>query len=189
MNWREIGYVGRETPEIHVEAVVPSRTGQWVYRTAWRAGLCAMGGNRLPYFSLTREVTRERANGNGRPSLEQVGCELEEENVPVFLRGLHGLHLSCVTGEPLHAQENGWHFLRDARRSGQFKGVARHLRVSVKEAEALAGLTRDQFDQFVDAQRVRWMAEAATEIHRWNLKLFGDRPETLRAWKEKENVS
>ena len=91
------------------------------------------------------------------------------------------------TGEPMHAEENGWYFYTGkarehedrtygpdyAKRSGTDRErAARALRVD-DPADLPEGMDREEFHEFVEAQRPRWKQEA-DEATRLLRSLSGD---------------
>jgi hypothetical protein len=69
------------------------------------AGLHKLGGNALPYFSVTAEIRRPRAR-----DCDSCGCQ--HDHVLHYwpdLAPIVALHLSDSTGAPMHAGQNGWY--------------------------------------------------------------------------------
>ena len=115
------------------------------------------------YVSLTGAVYEARKNMSGATRQKQgrdtdAGGQITDILIRAFpqLTPIARMHLSnTLTGEPMHAEANGWYFYSDAYQS-TYEEACRTLRVnSIPE-----GLTREQFSRFVDDQRQRWAAEA-----------------------------
>lgn len=96
-----------------------------------------------------------------------------EEHYPNQYTDIIALHLSDIDGVPMYAVENGYYFLCAARGKEQteytYKTVAKHLRITEAEAEALAPYNRAMFEDFVEAQKPRWKQEADACILKHNL--------------------
>lgn len=116
-----------------------------------------------PYFSCTGVM------GTLSGSLHK---QMEEEHPGEYTDAI-ALHLSDIDGVPMYAVENGYYFLQVAR--GNIEGeytyetVAKHLRISVEDANKLQTYNKDQFTQFVEDQKPRWKAEADAAIKKYNL--------------------
>lgn len=144
-----------------------------------------------PYFSVTARIgtAQKLARGDG----DAGGC-LHDEILRLWpqLAPIVALHLSnAITGEPMHAEANGWYWMAGALGGAgeQYHGasgssaqspdeclvnLAEHLRISSTEtiklrnecraAHTRAGNARIIFSQFVAEQRPRWQAEAQAGI-------------------------
>jgi hypothetical protein len=110
-------------------------------------------GDQRPYFSVVGELWQSKGwykNGqDGR--LRECGM-LHERILKAFpqLAPIIALHLADEDGVPMHAVENGRYWLeRDPA------AAARLWRVTVSDLP-----TPDRVEEFVEAQRPRWKAEA-----------------------------
>lgn len=133
------------------------------------ARTCTLG-MQAPYFSLTATQYRSKrgADRESDSSFLAGGC-LHSESLSVFpeLAPIEALHLAdAITGEPMHAEANGWY--RYSGKSGyklvpdeppELPAAARALRVDVSELEP--GMSREDFAAFVESLRPRWAREAA----------------------------
>lgn len=153
-----------------------------------------LGGNQHPYFSITATVDDQWTRRNN--DCRSCDC-LHDEILRLWpvLAPIVALHLSDAnTGEPMHAEANGWYWLCGAsdptmhepgkqparydKRSDECLALlASHLRVSpdvattirdavrhALENPATHGEPRARFAEFVNAQRERWQAEAQAGI-------------------------
>ncbi len=158
------------------------------YTMKVEGGLHYIRGNSKPHFSITADI-RE----NGR---EYMGgcCHPEiEERFPGQFSDLIALHLSDIDGTPMYAVENGYYWAAGANGGNQqqYHGgngtsprtryecaeiLAKHLRISVQDAEALAARgTKAAVAETVEASRVRWNAEALACIAKHGLVVYGDK--------------
>lgn len=146
-----------------------------------------------PYFSITAEITTPASRL--RHDIEAGGC-LHDEILRFWpsLAPIVALHLSdALTGEPMHAEANGWYWMAGALGGAgeQYHGasgsnsktpdeclaiVADHLRISREDATILRDAVqtvcaekgnpsgRNYFNGFIEEQRPRWQAEAQAGI-------------------------
>ncbi len=70
------------------------------------------------------------------------------------------LHLSDKNGVPMYAVENGWYFYT----SGDYDTLAKHLRITPKEASSLKFKQKSDFVDYVAKQKPRWKKEANAAI-------------------------
>jgi len=140
-------------------------------------------GEQLPYFSLTGRIV---VNG----VVESCGA-IHEEILAVFpeLADAAALHLSDISGRPMHSFENGKYwagFSQFGMANANSKLLAELWRISQDEA---AGLLRDALmakisadgDQFTlpeellkefhDRQIPRWNEEAKAAINKYKLQV------------------
>ena len=170
-------------------------------------GLHYLKGNNKPYFSLTYTEHRK-----GFPNQCYSGGAGHDKILKYFPRfaDLAALHLSDIDGVPMHAEANGWYWLSGYLGgmgeeyhggSGQFGKTpeqcleifARHCRISIEEARALADkcreaklpngwgadvhcakASRDVWRAACEAMRPRWKAEADACIANHKLAIYGD---------------
>lgn len=124
-------------------------------------------GEQEPYFSITAEEYDNRVRREN--GLVSCGC-LHDEIRAAFgdrFDDLIALHLSeMVSGAPMHAEANGWYWLRGAvvalhgPDAGEYHGasgsdartperclaiLAEHLRITTDSAQALADRVRDVY--------------------------------------------
>lgn len=157
------------------------------------AGLHHLAGNARPFFSITATINARRAVEAGG-TLHAAIVNAWPDLAPVI-----PLHLSDDTGTPMHALSNGWYWLAgyyggcgEQYHGGNSQGIhggeyraptreecltifAAHVRISVREAQVLAGIiwktdrfteadtwtdTRRRFREWVDEQGPRWQREA-----------------------------
>jgi hypothetical protein len=159
-------------------------------------GLRYLKGNTLPYFSVTVDGREKSARGRGS---DFGGCchELVAKVAP-DLKPLIALHLSDVTGQPGHAESNGWYWLAGAcgglgekyhggsgdfgKSTGECEQIlADHLRITANEARGLvvaalalaetegAKSARQMFTKYAANQLGRWAAEANDAIEKFGL--------------------
>lgn len=130
-----------------------------------------------PYFSVTAEVTTPASRR--RDDVEMGGtCHPQVLRFWPKLAPVVALHLSdALTGAPMHALANGWHWAAKAAgipaRYGPEQSaeeclhiLADHLRISPETALALVEALKTSADpkaafaSFVEAQAERWAREA-----------------------------
>ena len=148
-------------------------------------------GDQAPYFSVTCDVWKPRANASGATrarlgrDIDMGGCMHDEilalvpELAPVVL-----VHLATADGTPRHAKANGWYFYsgkasayeREHVARGQDWGYSRQLETSDHERAARAlniapdvlpvGMDETEFHAFVDslADTYAAQAQAAREV-------------------------
>lgn len=146
-------------------------------------------GNASGYFSLTGEIRDSRRRRDD--GIVARGC-LHDEILKEWpdLADAEALHLSKVeTGEPMHAQANGWYWYAGAvveaghpkpEGAGRYVGEATqgrsctaifagHARITMDEAQQLVErrLSLQQFAEWIDAQRPRWKAEADAAVAKY----------------------
>lgn len=159
-------------------------------------GLQHLQGNQQPYFGVTVDGIE-----NGRWSFGGCCHDLVIEHFPE-LADIVALHLSDMDGSPMHAVSNGYYWAAGVVDMGeQYHGgsgefgksakecariLAEHLRITEPEAIKLAGATykifkrngkdaaKRSFEEYVNAQRPRWKAEAIAVIRKYNLGIYGD---------------
>ncbi len=154
---------GRESCDVHIRVTAKSEKLQ---------------GNRRPYFSVTGEIYCKR---HRHSDVFACGC-LHDEILQAWpeLAPLVALHLAWSdTGEPLHAEENGFYWFAGWKGGlGQtYHGgnstpakspeeclsiLADHVRLPVSTVrEQLADTTtRASFNEWIKEQRPRWSEEA-----------------------------
>lgn len=97
--------------------------------------LTHLDGNKDPYWSFTAEVYEK-----GRREASACGAMTEAiaKSFP-DLAPFVGLHLADDSGMPMHAAENGWHFMGEGKHSDGFNVdvLARHLRITPEEAQRI----------------------------------------------------
>lgn len=117
------------------------------------------------YFFLVGDIWNKYASTNTDP---MISGAISNEVVRVFpkLADIAALHLSdAITGEPMHAEANGWYFLQN----GGAEAAAKHLRAA---PERLKGITtREQFAALVEELRPEWQAEAEAVRDRYGLTI------------------
>ena len=143
--------------------------------------LVQMKGNKLPHFSLTGRLVE-----NGQDVLSGA---IHKEILAVFpeLAQATALHLSDITGRPMHSFENGKYWAGFTKwNEGSSKFLADHWRIGQGEA---AGLMHDALmakiwadgdefttaeellKEFHDSQIPRWNDEAKEVINNYNLQV------------------
>jgi hypothetical protein len=143
--------------------------------------LVKLKGNKLPHFSLTGRVVI-----NGQDVLSGA---IHKEILAVFpeLAQAVALHLSDISGRPMHSFENGKYWAGFTQwQEGSTRFLSDHWRISQEEA---AGLLYDALmaklwadgDQFTtaeellkdfhDSQIPRWNDEAKDVINNYNLQV------------------
>jgi hypothetical protein len=175
-----------------MSAPILKQTSDKVGATLILGGLHYIKGNPLPYFSLTvgrygMERGEKVVKSQGRPSDEVLAQHPEFSNLEV-------MHLSDITGLPLHAVANGWYWLcgaveghHDARYHGGNSLPARdrdeclaifcnHFRIGSEQGEELAATIRsqDELAAWVETQKPRYRAEAERAISEYGLVIYGD---------------
>lgn len=141
-------------------------------------------GDQSPYFSITAMIYTPASRR--RNDCDAGGC-LHDEILRLWpnLKPLVDLHLSdAVTGAPMHAEANGWHWCAKAAGIKQpyepdqspekcLEILAKHLRMNADNTTALVRIIqagrfsetpREYFSAFVKAQSARWEAEAKAGI-------------------------
>jgi hypothetical protein len=147
-----------------------------------------VGGNAFPHFSVTGEISTaaERRRGDF-----QVGGCIHDEILAAWpvVWPLVALHLSASpSGEPMHAEANGFYWLAgcvtgglgEDYHGGSGRGaktpdeclaiLAKHLRLNLPSAElavsTVAGSSNPKaaFSALVEGLRPRWKAEAAAGL-------------------------
>jgi hypothetical protein len=132
------------------------------------------------YFSVTGEIGTPRQIAKGDPSI--CGC-IHGEIMKAWpkLTPLVALHLSDLDGVPMHAVENGFHWVSGIHNVGakyapdQSKEectqiLADHLRIGFIDASDLALATATHatpktfFTDCVNAMKPRWKTEAAAGL-------------------------
>jgi len=162
------------------------------------AGLHYLQGNDRPYFSVTADVKGSQGEAGGCMHTEIA--KYWPKLAPII-----ALHLSTDQGEPMHAEANGWYSLAGYfggageryhagnsekqiwKEDGTFDRVgfqtpeeclqsfAKHVRITVDDARALAGYWKSTIDDdpksvrrwfgaWINTQRPRWQAEAEAGI-------------------------
>lgn len=146
-------------------------------------------GTQPAYFSLTGEILDASVRRDG--GIVACGC-LHDDILKEWpdLADAEALHLSKVeTGEPMHAQANGWYWYAGAvveaghpkpEGAGRYIGEATqgrsctaifagHARITMDEAQQLVErrLSPQQFAEWIDAQRPRWKAEADAAVAKY----------------------
>ena len=140
-----------------------------------------IAGNTHPHFSVTGSI------GVFGRDPRVCGCIHDEaRQVWPAIGPIIALHLSNADdGEPMHVEANGWYWLAGALgglgkkyhggNSNPLRSpdecltiLARHLRITIEDARALAATVDDAFGgdrkqvfhTFIEAQRPRWQREA-----------------------------
>lgn len=161
-----------------------NRNPQSDYRV--RYGLRYIARNGRPYFSVTVEA----------PDRMHVSTGAAHDDVlkrRPDMADIVALHLSSVTGEPMHALANAWYWWSDYDGKGSTRCAdgrthldlfADHVRISRDEANALdlpnfRVMGGDysyppEFVAWIDEQRPRWKAEADAVIEKYNLHGWND---------------
>lgn len=158
-----------------------NRNPQSDYRV--RYGLHCIARNGRPYFSVTVEA----------PDRMHVSTGAAHDDVlkrRPDMADIVALHLSSVTGEPMHALANAWYWWGDSEGRGtnlrpgrdRLDALARHLRIDRADVDALDLPTfrmagdeyPAEFVAFVDAQRERWQREADAVIEKYGLHGWND---------------
>lgn len=107
-----------------------------------------------PYFTVTIKGWNKYASTNTDPIRGGADHELAARAFPK-LKELIALHLSnALTGEPMHAEANGWYFFK---RDGA-DHAAKYLRTTPDTFEGVT--TREEFAAVVDQLRPQWQQEA-----------------------------
>lgn len=131
-------------------------------------------GDQTSYFSVTVQGWTSLRRD---PDVAGAGHELALKAFP-SLKPLVALHLSDKDGVPLHAEANGWYWLREAKESalpGDWvgKGLTREQMAETylrAPAGYFDGVTdRADFADRVDKLRPVWLAEAQAAIQRFEL--------------------
>lgn len=139
-----------------------------------------------PGFSVTGSIWEQYPNASGRARKrlgheEDAGGCVHDEILRALpkLAPLVKVHLASPDGLPMHAKANGWHFYsgdaaayeRRQIEAGRDYGYSRMLEMSdhdraaralnIDPADLPTGLTRPEFDTFVDSLADRYTADAA----------------------------
>ena len=158
-------------------------------------GLHHLSGNKSPYFSITADGRED-----GRESFGGCCHDIIAERFPE-LADMIALHLSDMDGAPMHAGANAWYWLAGVvdlgeeyhGGSGSFPKSASeclrifcdYVRTDKATALQLAGkanqrtrrwgkkAARDEFNDWIEAQRPRWKAEANAAIRKYRLGIYG----------------
>ena len=111
------------------------------------------------YFFVSFNVWNKYASINSNPIGAGGGDDFIRRNFPQ-LRDILALQMSdAETGEPLHAEANGWHWLRHyGARSMGVEHAAHLLRTTVDRVEGIT--TREEFAALVESLRPQWAEEA-----------------------------
>jgi hypothetical protein len=119
------------------------------------------------YFSVTGAMWNSLAHARRWPDHAHSVGMLHDDILRAFpsLADIVALHLSNLDGVPMHAEANGWYWYE----AGEMDKVAKLLRVTVDDLATDEPLTRDEFAAYVNAQRHRWAAEAATVRAKYHL--------------------
>ena len=118
------------------------------YRITVRAELIHHEGNPKPHFSIGGEI--ERLAKNGRKVFESGGC-IHEEVLRHFphLKPLVDIHLSDDDGVPMHASSNAGYWAGFTKyQTKNLEQLARHLRVTIEEAENLIQFIENFYGEF-----------------------------------------
>lgn len=143
-------------------------------------------GTLSPGFSVTGSLWAKHPNAHGRTrkrmglDSDVAGC-IHGDILAAFpnLAPIVKMHLADPDGLPMHAKANGWYFYsggasayeRAMIAKGRDYGYSRLLEtsdheraaraLSIDPAELPTGLTRDQFEAFVDSLAQRYADDAA----------------------------
>lgn len=122
-------------------------------------------GDQTPYFSVTADIWNSLAHARRWPDNPSSGGAAHDDVLRAFpdMADIVALHLSDIDGVPMHAVANGRYFYD----GGDLDAAARLLRVSV--ADLPVGADRATFEEFVNAQRDRWAAEALAVRAKYDL--------------------
>lgn len=112
------------------------------------------------YFFVSFNIWRKYASINSDPIGAGSGNGFTRRHFPQ-LRDILALDMSnAETGEPLHAEANGWYWLRHyGARSMGVEHAAHLLRTTVDRVEGIT--TREEFAALVESLRPQWAEEAA----------------------------
>lgn len=149
------------------------RRGREVLRV--RAGIHEIPGNSSGYFTITADLFRTEK------SREPMACGCLHDDIVEFAppeerdryRALIAIHLSDAAGAPMYALENGRYWLGMKGAEYRADAVAKHYRITLAEAESLAGRFVDDragAAEYTDQHRARWSREA-TEARRYLVEL------------------
>lgn len=150
-----------------------------------RGGLHYIHGNKAPYFSITATLygpdPRDTAGGCLHDDIEAW--------FPGHFTDMIALHGSYIDGEPLHALENGWYHLGFTEWQAINRDHAKkYFRISDAELDTLLqhinypvlGIpsseireARLRLNDWVEAQKPRWKAEAEACFARHGRIIFG----------------
>jgi hypothetical protein len=167
------------------------------------AELHQMAGNDRPHFSVTAVISVGRRDIAGGQLVGEV-LRAAPELAPIV-----ALHLADDTGQPMHAEANGWYWLagalggmgeryhagnskiqhwKDEPTNRVFDGYreptpaeclkifAKHCRISVDEASAVADLVKS-----AQSPRECWRERCASMADRWNREAIAG-IELLKSW-------
>lgn len=126
--------------------------------------------NKTPYLTITGEFWEKRPNKNSSRWDDPDYCGRLQEIITKHtdrFNDLIALHLSdAITGEPLHALENGFYHLKN----GYPEKAAKLLRI---DAQQLTGITtKDQLAQLIESQlKNQWQLERDAVVEKYGLKM------------------
>ena len=126
-------------------------------------------GNKYPYFSITREVRKTGGD------VIELGASHDE--ILKYFPGLQDfvdLHLSDIDGTPMYAVENGWYWNGGTEYQKYDRSIlANYLRISEDAADKLhdSAKTKEEFAEFVESQKERWLSEANAVIQKYYLDI------------------
>lgn len=140
-------------------------------------GLHYMMGNSTPYFSITATLYENRRNIAG-------GCLHDdiERQFPGQFSDLIALHLSDMSGVPMHFIANGWYFLAgalggageryhfgaDKSPSECLKTFSEHCRIDLAEAQRIADDVKASFGPESESGPIHSSADYARGRKLWS---------------------
>lgn len=120
------------------------------------------------YFSVTFDAWNKYASTKNDTAMSGSSPDLIRRIFPE-LADIVALHLcDAETGEPMHAEANGWYWFRHyGAPSMGIEHAAHYLRTTVDKVEGIT--TREEFAALVESLRPQWAAEAAEVRAKYDL--------------------
>lgn len=134
-------------------------------------------GNKCPYFSIIREVWEYSQRLHRETGREAIGFGANREEILKHfpeLQDFVDLHLSDIDGTPTYAVENGWYWNGGTEYQKYDRSIlANYLRISEDAADELhnSAKTKEEFAEFVESQKERWLSEANAVIQKYSLDI------------------
>lgn len=133
-------------------------------------GSCYIKVNKTPYLTITGDFWEKRPNKNSSRWDDPDYCGSIRETITKHtdqFNDLIALHLSnALTGEPLHALENGFYHLEN----GHSEKAAKLLRIDAQELTGIA--TKDQLAQLIESKlKSQWQSERDAVVEKYGLKM------------------